>query len=140
MAIPAPEIRPEAKPYWESLSKGIFQIQECKSCGNRFYYARPFCPSCMSRNVAWLPVSGNGTIYSFTLVRNKGAVASAPVFVTLDEGPKMMTNFVDCDFGALKIGQKVKVVFKPSDGGAPLPRPETIVPWERGLEVAEAEQ
>ncbi|UDF34513.1 UNVERIFIED_ORG: hypothetical protein LHJ69_18290 [Shinella sp. XGS7] len=28
----------------------------------------------------------------------------------------------------------------PYDGGAPLPRPETIVPWERGREVTEAEQ
>jgi hypothetical protein len=28
----------------------------------------------------------------------------------------------------------------PYDGGAPLPRPETIVPWERGREVMEAEQ
>jgi hypothetical protein len=33
----------------------------------------------------------------------------------------VLTNFVDCDFAALSIGQKVKVVFKPSDGGAPLP-------------------
>ena len=31
-----------------------------------------------------------------------------------------MTNFVDCDLDKLKIGQKVKVVFKPTDG-APLP-------------------
>ena len=27
----------------------------------------------------------------------------------------------------------------PYDGGAPLPQPETIVPWERGSEVTEAE-
>lgn len=121
MAIPAPEIRPEAKPYWESLSKGIFQIQECKSCGNRFYYARPFCPSCMSRNVAWLPVSGNGTIYSFTLVRNKGAVASAPVFVTLDEGPTILSALVDCEHEKLAIGQRVKLKLMPAENGQPIP-------------------
>ena len=32
----------------------------------------------------------------------------------------VQTNIVDCDLTSLKIGQKVKVVFKPTDG-APLP-------------------
>ena len=121
MAIPAPEIRPEAKPYWDALSQGRMQIQECKACGARYHYPRPFCPSCMSRDVAWLPVSGNGTIYSFSLVRNKGAIASAPVFVTLDEGPTILSALVDCDYDKLAIGQKVKLKLIPSDGGPPIP-------------------
>jgi hypothetical protein len=34
----------------------------------------------------------------------------------------MMTQIVDCDLEALKIGQKVKLVFKPSEGdGPPVP-------------------
>jgi uncharacterized OB-fold protein len=32
----------------------------------------------------------------------------------------VQTNIVDCDPGSLKIGQKVKLVWKPTDG-APLP-------------------
>jgi len=40
--------------------------------------------------------------------------------VTLAEGVSMMTNIVDCDLDALEIGQAVKVVFKPSDGGPPV--------------------
>ncbi len=121
MAIPAPEIRPEAKPYWDALAKGTFQIQRCKACGNKYHYPRPFCPACMSRDVEWLPVSGKGTIYSFTLVRNKGAVASAPVFVTLEEGPTILSALVDCDYDKLAIGQAVKLKLLPSDGGPPIP-------------------
>ena len=41
-------------------------------------------------------------------------------YVTLKEGPSLQTNIVDCDMDKLKIGQKVKVVWKPTDG-APLP-------------------
>jgi uncharacterized OB-fold protein len=41
--------------------------------------------------------------------------------VTLAEGPTMMTNIVDCDLDGIKIGQKVKLVFKPSEGGPPVP-------------------
>ncbi|WP_310446968.1 hypothetical protein [Thiobacillus sp.] len=38
-------------------------------------------------------------------------------------------------------GQFVELeIYWSNEGGAPLPRPETIVPWERGAEVAEAEQ
>jgi hypothetical protein len=33
----------------------------------------------------------------------------------------MVTNIVDCDFDKLKCEQPVKVVFKPTDGGPPLP-------------------
>jgi uncharacterized OB-fold protein len=32
----------------------------------------------------------------------------------------LQTNIVDCDMDTLKIGQKVKVVWKPTEG-APLP-------------------
>ena len=42
--------------------------------------------------------------------------------VTLEEGVTMMTQIVDCDLAALKIGQKVKLVFKPTEGdGPPVP-------------------
>jgi uncharacterized OB-fold protein len=42
-------------------------------------------------------------------------------YVTLDEGPAMMTNLVDCDLDALRIGQPVRVVWMPTDGGPPVP-------------------
>jgi uncharacterized protein len=121
MALPAPEVRPEAKPYWDALAEGKFLIQACNDCGNRYHYPRPFCPSCMSKNVEWLPVSGNGTIYSFSLVRSKGAVASAPVFVTLDEGITLLSALVDCDYEKLAIGQKVRLKLVPTEGGPPIP-------------------
>ena len=41
-------------------------------------------------------------------------------YVTLKEGPSLQTNIVDCDLTSLRIGQKVKLVWKPTDG-APLP-------------------
>jgi uncharacterized OB-fold protein len=33
----------------------------------------------------------------------------------------MMTNLVDCDLDALRIGQPVRVVWMPTDGGPPVP-------------------
>ena len=42
-------------------------------------------------------------------------------YVTLAEGPRMLTNIVDCDLDKLKCDQPVTVTFKPTDGGPPLP-------------------
>ena len=33
----------------------------------------------------------------------------------------MLNNIVDCDLDALRIGQRVQVVFKPTEGGPPVP-------------------
>ena len=51
----------------------------------------------------------------------RGEAPYAIAYVTLAEGPSMMTNIVDCDLDALKIGQDVKVKFVPTEGGPPMP-------------------
>jgi uncharacterized OB-fold protein len=48
-------------------------------------------------------------------------VPYALAYVTLEEGVTMMTNIVDCDLDAIRIGQAVRVVFKPTEGGPPVP-------------------
>jgi uncharacterized OB-fold protein len=51
----------------------------------------------------------------------RAEVPFAMAYVELAEGPKMMTNIVDCDLDALKIGQDVKLKFVPTEGGPPVP-------------------
>ena len=51
----------------------------------------------------------------------RSPIPYAIAYVTLQEGVSMMTNIVDCDLDAIKIGQAVRLVFKPSDGGPPVP-------------------
>src|SRR5258708_2939337 len=75
---------------------------------------------CFSDKTVWEESSGEGEIYSFSLMRKSATGPYAIGYVTLKEGPSLLTNFVDCDMDKLKIGQKVKVVFKPTDG-PPLP-------------------
>ncbi|MCC7267238.1 MAG: OB-fold domain-containing protein, partial [Caulobacteraceae bacterium] len=42
-------------------------------------------------------------------------------YVTLNEGPAMLTNFVDCAPEDLSIGAKVKLRWEPTEGGPPVP-------------------
>jgi uncharacterized OB-fold protein len=51
----------------------------------------------------------------------RAEVPYAIAYVTLAEGPSMMTNIVDCDLSTLKIGQDVTLKFVPSEGGPPMP-------------------
>jgi len=119
-SIPAPTPTPETAPFWEAAAKGKLLVKFCTACGKPHHYPRGICPFCNSDRTEWREWAGRGTIYSFSVMRR----ASPPyvlAYVTLEEGVTMMTNLVDCDFDALRIGQPVHVVFSPTDGGPPVP-------------------
>ena len=118
--IPAPEPNPETKAFWDSAAQGKLLIKRCRACGQSHYYPRALCPYCMSDATEWQATAGTGTIYSYSVMR-RAEVPYAIAYVTLDEGPTMMTNLVNCDFDALRVGQRVKVAFTPTEGGPPVP-------------------
>ena len=116
-----PEVYPENKPYWDAAAQGKLLLKKCGACGEYHHYPRSLCPYCMSDKTEWKEAKGSGTIYSYSVTRRTGPVAYVLACVTLDEGPTMMTNIVDCDLDTIRIGQKVKVVFKKTEGGASVP-------------------
>ena len=118
---PAPQGNAETKPFWDAATEGKLLIKRCTACGEAHYFPRALCPFCFSDQTVWEQSKGEGEIDSYSLMRKSPTGPYAIGYVTLKEGPSVLTNFVDCDFASLKIGTKVKVVFKPSDGGAPLP-------------------
>jgi uncharacterized OB-fold protein len=118
--IPAPRALPEALPFWEAAKEGRLLVKRCADCGETHYYPRDICPHCLSADTAWIDASGEGAIYSYSTM-GKGEARYTLAYVTLDEGVTMLTNLVDCDPAALAIGRRVRVVFKPSDGGYPVP-------------------
>ena len=118
--LSAPAVSAETKDYWDAAGQGKLLVRKCTACGEAHHYPRTICPFCFSDKTGWITASGKGVIYSYSVMR-RAPVPYVMAYVTLAEGPTMMTNIVDCDFDKLKIGQDVKVVFKPTDGGPPLP-------------------
>jgi uncharacterized OB-fold protein len=118
--IPAPETNPETKPFWEAAAQGRLLIKKCVTCGEAHFYPRTICPFCGSDKTEWVTASGRGTVYSYSVMR-RVPVPYALAYVTLEEGVSMMTNIVDCDLDAIRIGQPVTVAFKPTEGGPPVP-------------------
>jgi len=118
---PAPTINPENERYFNAAGKGVLLIGKCNACGEYHFYPRVLCPHCFSDNTEWVPAKGTGVIYTWSTMRRGVPVPYTIAYVTLDEGVSMMTNIVDCDTDALKIGDKVSLVFKPAEDGTPVP-------------------
>ena len=118
--ITAPPINPETQAFWDAAGQGKLLIKKCTACGEVHFYPRNICPFCFSDQTVWQETSGQGTIYTYSVMR-RAPVPYAIAYVELAEGPRIMTNIVDCDLDAIKVGQAVRLVFKPSDGGPPVP-------------------
>ncbi|RAI60084.1 Zn-ribbon domain-containing OB-fold protein [Roseicella frigidaeris] len=117
-SIPAPLTNPETEPFWAAAREGRFLLRACTACGKAHWYPRAVCPFCMSEKTEWREASGRGTIYSVSVMKRAPEVY-AVAYVTLEEGPTMMTNIVDCDFDALAIGQAVALTWRPTQGDGP---------------------
>jgi uncharacterized OB-fold protein len=127
--LPAPEpvTTLETEPFWRATAEGRLVLPRCDSCGAVIWYPRRFCPECHRSSISWFEASGQGTVYSFTVVRQapepwRKVVPYVIAQVELDEGPRVLTNIVGCDPGEVTIGQPVEVVFDRSASGHAIPR------------------
>ena len=117
---PSPVSNPETEEFWHAARDGQLLLPRCHGCGKHHWYPRRVCPFCMSDRVEWLPSSGNAEVYSYTVMR----LAQPPfvlAYVTLDEGPSMLTHLVGKHTDAWQIGDRVRVEFALTDGDYPVP-------------------
>jgi uncharacterized OB-fold protein len=114
--VPTPDADSQA--YWDGARDHKLMIQRCAACGEAYFYPRPFCPSCWSQDVAWEQASGDATLYTWSIVHVNDLppfnerVPYVAAIVDLAEGPRMMTNVVDCAFDELKVGMALRVAFR----------------------------
>ena len=84
-------------------------------------------PSCASRKVSIFKASGKGTLYSYVINHRPAAPGFTPPYaiavVELEEGPRMMSNIVDCPQTpeALELDMKLEVAFEKLDDKITLP-------------------
>jgi uncharacterized OB-fold protein len=127
LPAPDPVITPDTAAYWEATARGELLFKRCTACGEASWYPRPICPLCHSAETVWERASGHATVYSFSVVRRGGGAYAkrAPyilAYVDLVEGPRLMTNIVDCAPEDIAIGQEVAMIFHRTPGGTALPR------------------
>jgi hypothetical protein len=119
LPILEPSLVAEQAPFWDAAARSELVLPRCRSCREFIWYPRAFCPNCHTSMVDWMPASGHGTVYSFTVVaRGVGVWADytpyVVAYVELDEGPRVLTNIVGPGADTIRIGCRVTARFDPA--------------------------
>ena len=118
---PLPVPTPTSQPFWDALRQHRVRIQHCARCERWVYYPRSHCPYCLGPGLEWRDVSGEGTLYTFTIARTPTAppfadeVPQKLAVVELDEGPRLTSTLVNVEPEQIKVGMRVRPVFDDLD-------------------------
>jgi len=123
-----PPLNPGDAPFFEAAAQERLVFKTCRACGQAHHYPRTMCPFCWSTDVHWEDAKGQGEIYTFSVARRGPGAPYCIAYVTLDEGPTVMTNIVGTDLDTVRIGQRVQVVFRHSENGTVVPMFTPIAP------------
>lgn len=116
--MPDPVIHPHAATYLEAANERRLVVPHCRDCETSFFPPRVACPYCLSDELGFTSVEGDGTLYSYSVVRteshpDRGGEAPYPVaLVELDDGPVLFSTVVDCPLTDLSVGMELTVTFE----------------------------
>jgi uncharacterized OB-fold protein len=97
---------------------------KCKKCGQIYFPPRLVCPECKSNQFETIKLNPEGKLLTYTIIRiasDKFSIQApyAVGIVELNDGVKLTSQIADVDFDKIKIGMKLKLVFrKIQDEGA----------------------
>lgn len=134
-AFPLPDLThgPTA-PLWQAASRSEFALPRCTGCGTFDWYPKGECRHCHGSDIAWSPLSGRGTLFSWAVVKRALHKPLAPIapyvsaIVVIDEDrlTRFVTRLIDCDPAGLHAGMPVMVRF--ADLGYPALETGIIAP------------
>jgi hypothetical protein len=121
-----PHVTRELKPFFDAAREHKLVVQKCGKCGALRFPAGPLCLACDSDQASWVPVSGRGEVFSFTIMHR----AYHPAFKTpytlavieLKEGVKVTSNVIDIEPSKVKCGMLVEAVFEKLSDEVTLPK------------------
>lgn len=116
-AKPLPLITPTTKPFWDGLREEVINLQFCSSCDRHIFYPRSHCPSCLTPEIDWQPISGEGTLHTFTITSQPTAphfadeVPQMLAMVDLDAGIRMTSTLANVSRENIKVGMRLQPFF-----------------------------
>jgi uncharacterized OB-fold protein len=118
MPRPLPRFpEPDTQHFWDATKNHELTYPTCDDCGNVVFYPRRHCPKCGGVNLTWHTSKGEGTVYSYSVVRQnrnpafKDLGAYSIAWIDLDEGFRMRSNVMGVSDPTkdIKVGMRVKV-------------------------------
>ena len=110
----------DTKEFWAATKNREFRYQQCDDCETVVFYPRAHCTGCTSGNLTWKVSAGNGTVYTYSVVRQsyhpffRSRVPYAVAWVDLDEGPRILSNIIDVEdpLEDVQIGMRVTLAWE----------------------------
>ena len=137
---PLPEITDFSRPFWTAAKHGKLVVQKCGRCGTLNFFPKPWCVECGKRDLEWFEVSGEGTVYSYTIAYKvmmnfpgwKSDLPLVMCIIDLEEGARMYGQVIDCAPEDVRIGMKLSVCFEAISPDAGLPKFRPAAPARDG--------
>ncbi|MFD9668701.1 Zn-ribbon domain-containing OB-fold protein [Rhodococcus sp. NPDC059968] len=112
--MPSPD--PAARFFWMSGADGRLRIEQCDACEYLVHPPSGHCPRCGGDRCTPRPVSGRGTIHSYTVNYQQWFDGQPPyiiIIIDLDEqaGLRLTSNLLDCAPEDVFVGMRVSVRF-----------------------------
>lgn len=109
-----------SQPFWDAAREHRLVAQRCAECGYYNHPPRPTCDRCASQNLSFAPLSGRGTIYTYTVMHQpnvagfENEIPYVNIVVELDEQPMlfMVSNLPHSELARIRIGGRVEVWFE----------------------------
>jgi uncharacterized OB-fold protein len=102
------------KRYYEWLRNGEFKSTHCTSCDETVYPPREFCPFCHGRDIEWVDLPREGTLYAFTTQGRSFRLMSPDVIGLVElEGVGKILTHIRGELATMRIGQRV--AFEPHE-------------------------
>jgi len=119
-----------SKEFWDGCDRHELSFQRCSACGTFRHPPGPICWNCRSTDYTFVPVSGQGRVYSFTIVTHALSPLLAPyvpynvALIEFDDAPgvRLVSNVVDAAAEELEVGMPVHVEWQTTGAGSTLPR------------------
>lgn len=99
--------------YWQGLRDGKLLIQKCDSCGTLRHPPQPMCEECQSTEWSTIEASGEGEVYTYTVMYYPEIppfdYPNVIALIELKEGVRIASQLMDCKPDDVEIGMKVKM-------------------------------
>ena len=125
MNRPLPKFpEPDTEPFWDATKDHELKYQVCDDCGGLVWHPRRHCTHCTSLNLSWKTSKGEGTVYTFSIVRQnyhpafREMIPYVIAWIDLDEGFRMLSTIVGDE---ITIGQRVRVTWDDQENDISLP-------------------
>ncbi|MCW2514728.1 MAG: putative nucleic-acid-binding protein containing a Zn-ribbon [Mycobacterium sp.] len=112
-----PELTADVREFWTGGADGRLHVPYCESCARWTLPPEDACPRC-DAPLASRPVSGDGTVFTYTVNQHAFNPAVPPPYVIAivelaeQDDLRLAANIVDCEPDSITIGMPVTVRFE----------------------------